>query len=229
MKARILVIEDSADYQLMIEESLKSHYDLDFASNGSQALKTLNENSYNLFLVDIVLPDMSGLQICSYIKSQDSLKNTPLILLTSKDTVEDKVKGLDSGADDYIVKPFDFKELDARIRSHLRRTSDGSQKQSIFLGSLELILDKQIVRKVKDNQTVDVTPIEFKLLICFARRVDFVLSRQQILDLVWPNNLNVTERTVDSHVSNLRKKIVGMGVEISAVHGSGYRLTIISD
>ncbi|MCB0355860.1 MAG: response regulator transcription factor [Bdellovibrionales bacterium] len=225
MKPKILIVEDSKDYQLMLKAIIDNNFHSQLAENGSQALDLISKSHFDLIIIDIVLPDMSGLQICSYVKSQNSLKDTPVILLTSKDTVDDKVKGLDSGADDYITKPFDFKELDARIRSQLRRKNKSTD--SLYIPGLEINLDKQTVYVPFQDKTIDLTRIEFKLLVCFSQRIEHVLSRQQILDIVWPNDLNISERTVDSHISNLRKKLLSTGIEILAVSGSGYKFTTI--
>jgi DNA-binding response OmpR family regulator len=145
-------------------------------------------------------------------------------LLTSKDTIDDKVQGFEFGADDYITKPFNSRELQARIKNKLRH---GKKQVGVFsIASLEIDQSKQRVSSSIDKKTIDLTRIEYKMLMCFIQRIDHVLSRSQILDLVWPNDLSISERTVDSHVSNIRRKISGSCVEISAVQGSGYRCTV---
>ena len=225
MKKRLLVIEDSREYQLILKQALKDDWEAIFAKNGQEALSNLESNHFDLILVDVVLPDMSGLQICSFIKTQSKLANVPVILLTSKDSVEDKVKGFDCGADDYITKPFDFRELSARMK----RFSNSLKKDisKIELLDLEIDKNKQKVFSKQLKSTIELTPIEYKLLICLSQRVDHVLSRSQLLDLIWSDDLNVSERTVDTHVSNLRKKLKGTNVEIDAVRGCGYRFQFV--
>ena len=224
MMKKILLIEDSRDYQIMLESVLQDSYKISIAENGEMALAYLTHSTFDLAIIDIILPDMSGLQICNYIKSQKKLNEMPVILLTSKDTIDDKIQGLNCGADDYMIKPFDCRELKARIRNQLRRNT--RYKNNLHIQGLEIDQDKQRVLSTEEQRNLELTRIEYKLLICFGYRVDHVLSRQQILDLVWPNNLSISERTVDSHISNLRKKLSKTGVTISAVHGSGYRFHI---
>lgn len=225
MKQKILVIEDAKDYQVIIGAALKANYDFKFASSGSEALEILKNEKFDLLIVDVILPDMSGLQICNYIKNQKDTAEIPVILVTSKDTTEDKVKGFDTGADDYLTKPFHFNELVARIKARLRNIKK-SDNDEIFIPDLKIDLKKQNVWIVSQQRSLELTRVEFKLLVCFAQRIDHVLTRQMILDLVWPQNLNISERTVDTHISNLRKKLAGIHLHINAVHGNGYRLSI---
>ncbi|MCB0390573.1 MAG: response regulator transcription factor [Bdellovibrionales bacterium] len=224
MRTSILVIEDSLDYQLMLKACLTEFYSIELVVTGNEAIKLLNSQPFDLVLVDIVLPDMNGLQICNFIKSQKNLNNTPVILLTSKDSIEDKLKGFDFGADDYITKPFDHRELLARIKSKIK--ADKLSNNLIKISDLEIDNSKQYVFSKAKNERIDLTTIEYKLLLYFSQRIDHVLSREQILNYVWPDNLNVSERTVDSHVSNLRKKLSGTNTTIDAVRGSGYRFLI---
>lgn len=224
MKRKILVVEDTKDYQMIIGAALKSDYDLKFATTGSEALEILEKYKFDLLIVDIMLPDMSGLQICNFVKNQKDTAETPVIMVTSKDTTEDKVKGFDTGADDYLTKPFHFSELVARVKARLR--SSKNSENEIFLPDLKIDLKKQNVWIVSQERSLDLTRVEFKLLVCFAQRIDHVLTRQTLLDLVWPQNLNISERTVDTHISNLRKKMDGVHLSINAVHGNGYRLSV---
>ncbi|MFZ3231426.1 MAG: response regulator transcription factor [Pseudobdellovibrio sp.] len=219
---KILVVEDSKDYQLIIKTVLEPLFAITICETGAEAIQKINSEDFDLALIDIVIPDMSGLQICNYIKTLKSAKHTSVILVTSKDTIEDKSKGFDCGADDYLTKPFHHKELLMRINARLRNNETHKAEQ-VSVPGLEIEISKQRVIRLSDMKSLDLTRSEFKLLLCFVQRVDHLLSRQQILDLVWPTNLNISERTVDSHISNLRKKLLGVDVEISAVHGSGYR------
>lgn len=220
--SKILIVEDSKDYQLIISACLDG-YDLEIASTAQEALLLMKKVRYDLLILDVVLPDMSGMQLCSFIRSQKEFKKTPVILLTSKDSVDDKVMGFESGANHYLTKPFHHKELIARVKSLLSSLDESSDNQMIQLPNLKIDLNKQAV-SYKGRQ-VDLTRIEFKILCFFSRRLDFVISRNQIIDEVWPDNLNILERTVDTHISNLRKKITDCGYEISAIHGSGYKFS----
>jgi DNA-binding response OmpR family regulator len=224
MKTKILVVEDAIEYQMMLKATLGQDHELVFVDRGETALSQLMNEQFDLVIIDVVLPDMSGLQICTYIKSQERLSAVPVVLLTSKDTIEDKIQGFEFGADDYVTKPFNSRELQARIKNKLRQ---GKKQTGVFnISDLEIDQDKQRVSSIIGKKVIDLTRIEYKMLMCFVQRIDLVLSRGQILDLVWPNELSISERTVDSHVSNIRRKISGSGVEISAVQGSGYRFTI---
>lgn len=229
MKPKVLVIEDTKQYQIVIESCLGEECELSFAATGKEAFEMLNAKKFELVLIDVVLPDMNGFQICNYIRSQSSIKETPVIMVTSNDTIEDKKKGFDLGADDYITKPFHHKELTLRVRARLNSIARRglSEKETIQIPGFEIDLSKQHVRSVPAGHQFDFTRVEFKLFVFFCKHLDHVLSRQQILDAVWPNNLEISERTVDTHISNLRRKISGHGVQLSAVHGSGYRFSLV--
>ncbi len=228
MRNKILVIEDSIDYQIIINVILKDEFDLFFAKNANESMSMIANETYDLILIDIVLPDISGYQICSFIKSQKHLTKTPIILVTSKDTIEDKTIGFTVGADDYITKPFHHKELYLRVKARLNQNSINTNIDQINLSNLQIDLQKQRARILSENKFLDLTRLEFKLLVFFSERLDLILTRQQILDCVWPNNLNISERTIDSHISNLRKKLGGLDFELRAISGIGYRFSICS-
>lgn len=222
---KVLILEDAKEYVLMYESALSLDFDLTFATTGKQALDILQEKRFDFVIVDVVLPDVSGLQVCSFIKSQEGLRDMPVMLVTSREDIEDKVHGFNSGADDYLTKPFHFKELRLRIRAKLKHIKD-ENRSSVFLPGFEIDIDRQRVRHHDSGVCLELTRIEFKLLVYFSARIDHVISRRQVLEAVWPDNLNISDRTVDSHLSNLRKKIEGFGVTIKAVHGVGYRVTV---
>jgi DNA-binding response OmpR family regulator len=221
MKKSILVLEDSKEYQLLIKHSLESKYDVTLAGDMSEAMKSLFRKDFDVFLLDIVLPVGSGFEFSSFLRSQEKYKNKTIIFLTGSGDIDSKLKGFEAGGNDFVVKPFDSRELLARINAHLLRHID-EPKRNIQFHEFNIDLDKQLVFD-KDNQTVELTRIEFKLLILFVTHIEHVLTRQQILDAVWPENLNVSERTVDTHISNLRKKIGPLSDALVSVHGAGYR------
>lgn len=225
MKYSILVIEDSFDYQIILKKILTSEHDVTVVSTGKEAIEIISHKKFDLFLIDVMLPDMSGLQICNFIKNQRSTKDIPIILVTSKNQIEDKIKGFDIGADDYVTKPFHLEELGARIKARLK-TAKNTASDTIEIPGLLIDLNKQSVMDTRNSRYFELTRVEFKLLVCLAQRIDFVLSREVILNEVWPTNLNISERTVDTHISNLRKKLQGVNVKIAAVHGNGYRFSI---
>ena len=218
---KILVIEDDEFFRTYIQKSLESHFELHFAIDLNTAMNKIQSESYDLFLVDIVLPGGSGLDLCAFIRSQENLKKKPILVLSSKDEIQDKVTGLEFGADDYLIKPCHPKEIIARIKAHLRKVEATPIAESITIEDYKIDFMRQRVFDPSGN-TVELTHIEFKLLVYFARHMDHVLTRAQILDSVWPSNLNVTERVVDTHVSNLRKKLGTLGDGIKSVHAVGY-------
>ena len=221
-KKRVLLLEDARDYQVLVASALSSDCELCVVDSVESAMDAIQKEDYDLYILDVVLPDSSGLEVCSYIKSQDKLKSSPVILLTGQSTIDEKLLGFEYGADDYITKPFDVREFKARVKVKLN--SSVNIANSVFkLKGYQVNVDSQTVFD-PENKEVDLTRIEFKLLQLFCRRQGHVLSRENILDQVWPQNMNVSERTVDSHISNLRKKTGDLGSMIKAVHGSGYKL-----
>ena len=221
MKPRILLIEDQVIYQRMTEGMLKDKFHLDIASNGEEAFKLIDENHYDLFLVDIMLPDISGLQICTHLRSQKHTSQTPILIVTSKEETEDKIQGFNFGADDYIVKPFQAQEFLMRVQSRIKRNM-GQTDSLVRYKDMIIDLLKQTV-EINNQYIEDLTRIEFRLLTYFAQHVDHVLSREQIIISIWGDNHKVTDRTVDSHISNLRTKLNGSQFEIGTVYASGYR------
>ena len=227
-KKKILAVEDAADYQMIVKSTLKDDYELTLATNGKEAYEALERDTYDLILLDIILPDCDGYEICSTVRSKDSTKNTPVIFVTSKESIPDKVMGFSLGADDYITKPFNTLELKARVAAKLRMSEQKGGNSVLTRGDIEINVPSQRVYLQVDEQkdALDMTSTEFRLLLYMAQHVDHVLSREQILDAVWGDSLNVTERTVDTHVSKLRKKLGACGDYIRSVHGSGYRFTV---
>lgn len=229
-RKKILAVEDAPDYQMIIKSTLKDDYDLTLANNGVQAFEALKKQSFDLILLDIILPDSDGYEICSSLRSHESTKNTPIIFVTSRESVPDKVMGFSLGADDYVTKPFNILELKARVAAKLRMSEQKGMSSLLTRGQLEINIPTQRVYMVDEagagRRLIDMTSTEFRLLLFMVQHTDHVLSREQILDAVWGDSLNVTERTVDTHISKLRKKMGSCGDYIKSVHGSGYRFTV---
>lgn len=231
---QILVVEDSEHYRIIYRAVLGALYRVEFAETGSKAIELISHKKFDLIIVDVVLPDVTGLEICNFVKTQKSFQQTPILMVTAKDSIDDKSLGFDNGADDYLTKPFHHKELLMRVRARLRQLQQSSQLDSeqqieshdLHVPGLSIDLIKQKVVDNESGKLMELTRLEYKLLIVFARRLDHVLTRHQLLELVWTDNLNVSERTVDSHISNLRKKIQSLPIELTAVPGVGYRLSI---
>lgn len=218
----ILIVEDDEAIQDMLVFALESEgVALSQAYNARDAWNMIEEKTPDLVLLDWMLPDSSGIDLLYRVRKQYS--QLPVIMLTARSEEEDRVKGLDTGADDYITKPFSVKELKSRIRAVLRRTRP--DKQSVIVGSL--VLDPVSHRVSAEGQALDLSPTEFRLLHYFMSHMDRVFSRTQLLDEVWGQQVYVEERTVDVHIRRLRKALENYGLDnlIQTVHGRGYRFS----
>ncbi|MEZ5541337.1 MAG: phosphate regulon transcriptional regulator PhoB [Pseudomonadota bacterium] len=223
----ILIVEDEADLREMLAETLEqSGYTIHSAGTVSEARKLLEQHMPDLVLLDWMLPDTTGLNWLRQIRRIDRFRALPVIMLTARGEVGDRVAGLDSGADDYIVKPFSLKELQARIRSQLRNTQPPADHERLELGGLTL--DTSTHRVLADTTEVNLGPTEFRLLKHFMSNSDRVYSRSQLLDSVWGHQVFIEERTVDVHIRRLRKALepVGKAGLIQTVRGAGYRFSL---
>jgi two-component system alkaline phosphatase synthesis response regulator PhoP len=220
--ARILIVEDEPDIALGLRQDLKMEgYEVEVAESGEQALERVQEKPFELILLDVMLPGKDGFAVCRELRRSGF--RIPIILLTARSHEAEKVMGLELGADDYVTKPFSPVELRARIKAALRRR-EGETRESFRFGNMEVDFDRLEVRL--GGKPLDLTPIEFKLLAAFVHSRGTVLSRQQLLDKVWGHTTFVTERVVDTHIGNLRKKIERdpeRPVFVTSVRGFGYR------
>lgn len=222
---RILLVEDEPSIREMVSFALgQDGYIIDEAENGSSAEAQIVNHLPSLILLDWMLPDTSGLELLRKWKREDALKDVPIIMLTARVEERDKVTGLDSGADDYVTKPFSVKELSARIRAVLRRGT-GALDNEVKIGPILLDLDAR--RAYVDNQPINMGSIEFRLLEFFMTHPEKAYTRNQLLDYVWGRNIYVEERTVDVHIVRLRKLLKPLGCEqmIQTVRGYGYRFS----
>ena len=225
LELSILVVDDDPDILTIIRDNLKlDGYKVLTASDGRQALDQFQRKAVDLVVLDLMLPDMDGIQVCRAIRQSSPV---PIIMLTAKDGVSDKVLGLESGADDYLVKPFDYLELAARIKARLRRRNSlVSAAQVLHLGGIQI---DTAGRQVTVNQhPVALTPKEFDILQLLASRAGQVLSRESIREVLWPDDqLYRWSRTIDVHIKNLRSKL-GDNPEdpeyIRTVSGVGYMM-----
>ena len=225
MKGKIFIIEDEASIVQLIQHNLeKEGFVVSSSLNGNEGLKELKKFEPNLLLLDWMLPDLSGIDICKNIRRDNNFKSLPIIMLTAKGEEEDKVKGLESGADDYITKPFSFNELMARIKAVLRRTDPNTVSDNLKFD--DLILDRIEKRVYRDKKEIQLGPTEFRLLEFFLSNPKRVFTRDQILESVWPNNINVESRTIDVHIRRLRQSINIKDKKelIRTVRSSGYSL-----
>ena len=225
MNGKIFIIEDETSIIQLVQHNLeKEGFIISSAINGDEGLKELRKFKPNLLLLDWMLPDLSGIEICKNIRKDINFKNLPIIMLTAKGEEEDKIKGLESGVDDYLTKPFSFNELLARIKAVLRRSDPKIVSDELKFEDLKL--DRIEKRVFRDNIEVLLGPTEFRLLEFFLTNPKRVYSRDQILENVWPNNVNVESRTIDVHIRRLRKSINLKDKRelIRTVRSSGYSL-----
>jgi two-component system copper resistance phosphate regulon response regulator CusR len=219
-RMKILVVEDEKKSATALEKGLKeSGYDVDLADKGDSGLQMALDQDYDLVVLDIMLPGRDGWSVMQEIRK--SGKKTPVLFLTARDGVEDRVKGLELGADDYLVKPFAFSELQARVKTILRRTPP-RQPEIVKIGDLELDLFKQ--RAVRAGKKLDLTPKEFALLSLLARRAGEPQSRETIAEEVWDMSFDSDTNVVDVHVRRLRSKLDDPYEKklIQTVRGVGY-------
>ena len=225
MNGKIFIIEDETSIIQLVQHNLeKEGFIIASSENGNEGLKQLKKFEPNLLLLDWMLPDLSGIEICKNIRKDNKFKTLPIIMLTAKGEEEDKIKGLESGVDDYLTKPFSYKELLARIKAVLRRSNPNMVSDSLEYE--DLLLDRIEKRVFRDNSEIKLGPTEFRLLEFFLMNPKRVYSRDQILENVWPNNINVESRTIDVHIRRLRQSInVDNKKElIRTVRASGYSL-----
>lgn len=221
---KILLIEDEVGIANFISEGLKlEKYTVDISHEGYEGLDMALVREYDLIILDLMLPDMDGLDICKELRR--SQINTPILMLTAKNTIDDKISGLDIGADDYLTKPFDLDELLARIRALLRRGQKNVTGNIISVGSLTLNTKTHEVRR--GNRKIELTNKEFKLLEYLMRKPNEVISRNDILDHVWDNDTDSFSNTVEVHIRYLRQKIDGKFAKkmIKTIRGYGYKIT----
>ena len=220
--ARILIVEDEPDIILCLEEDLhRQGHDTHVATDGAQGLAFGTDGGWDLILLDVMLPKMDGFDVCSELRKAGVA--APIILLTARAQEAEKELGLDSGADDYVTKPFSLRELRARIRAQLRRSVRGEARMSRF-GDCEVDFDRAELRRA--GQLLEITPQELRLLGVFLRNRGRVLSRDQLIAGAWGHGTAITDRAVDTHVFNLRKKIEpepSVPKFLVGVRGLGYR------
>lgn len=226
MRGRILIVEDEAAIRQMVCLALnQAGYECLEAADTKQAQDTILKQVPDLILLDWMLPQESGVDYARRLRREKLTQNIPIIMLTARTEEEDKVKGLDSGADDYITKPFSPRELQARIKALLRRTSPHATEQAVEIDGLAL--DPVTHRVQAQGKTVELGPTEFRLLHFFMTHPERVHSRERLLNGVWGDNVYVEERTVDVHIRRLRKALTPTGHDrlIQTVRGAGYRFS----
>lgn len=225
MVARILIVEDEEPLTLLLRYNLEAEgYEVDAAARGDDAQLRLQETTPDLVILDWMLPGLSGIELCRRLRARPETRTLPIIMLTARGEESEKVRGLATGADDYIVKPFSVPELLARVKALLRRASPERVASVLAVGDIELDRDKKRVSRA--SRPIDLGPTEYRLLEFLMERPGRVFSRAQLLDSVWGNESYIDERTVDVHVGRLRKALnrPKEADPIRTVRGSGYAI-----
>jgi two-component system phosphate regulon response regulator PhoB len=223
--ARIMIVEDEEPLTLLLRYNLESEgYDVDTVARGDDADTRLKEAVPDLIVLDWMLPGLSGIELCRRLRARPETRSLPIIMLTARGEESERVRGLATGADDYIVKPFSVPELLARVRALLRRAKPERMADVLALGEIEL--DRVRKRVSRSGRDIDLGPTEYRLLEFLMERPGRVFTREQLLNGVWGSDVYIDERTVDVHVGRLRKAL-NRGREndpIRTVRGSGYSI-----
>ena len=225
LQPSVLVVEDEPAQREVLSYNLESEgYRVIKAADGNEALLLIEEEQPDLILLDWMLPGTSGIEICRQIKSRPAFRMTPVIMLSARSEEVDKVRGLDTGADDYISKPYSIVELLARVKAHLRRSRPATMGERLVYG--DIVLDSETHKVFRGENELRLGPTEFRLLTTFMEKPGRVWSRDQLLDRVWGRDIYVDTRTVDVHVGRLRKVLGSHGGDelIRTVRGAGYAL-----
>ena len=225
MSAHILIVEDEEPLTVLLRYNLEREgYEVDTIARGDDADTRLRERTPDLVVLDWMLPGLSGIELCRRLRARPETRSLPIIMLTARGEESERIRGLATGADDYIVKPFSVPELIARVRALLRRASPERMADVLAFGDIELDRDRQ--RVSRGGREIDLGPTEYRLLEFLMERPGRVFTREQLLDGVWGSEVYIDERTVDVHVGRLRKAL-NRGREadpIRTVRGAGYAL-----
>jgi len=225
MQPHVLVVEDEDALSELLQYNLKKEgFRVSVAADGEEAMMLLEERQPDVVLLDWMLPKISGIEVCRRLRGRQDTRNLPIIMLTARGEEADRIRGLDTGADDYIVKPFLMKELFARLRAVLRRIRPGLAEDQVVVGDLSI--DRGAHRVTRSGAEVHLGPTEFRLLDYLMQHPGRVFSREQLLDAVWGSDVYVEARTVDVHIGRLRKALskAGEGDPIRTVRSAGYAL-----
>ncbi|MDZ4661904.1 MAG: response regulator transcription factor [Pseudomonadota bacterium] len=220
---QILLVEDSLDYQNLVSKILEPVAKVYAVPTIADAIKVVKTNIFDLYLLDIMLPDGEGFELASIIKEATQNKEIPIVFLTGRGETVDKVKGFRLGADDYIVKPFDYLEFKARIESRLIKYKNRKEQQSetLTIGNLRLQTSLQKATLINKNSDLGLTPLEFKIIFCLASNQNEIISREKLVEIVWGKGIHIG-RSIDTHVNALRKKMGTSGTCLKSSYGKGY-------
>lgn len=223
MNRAIAIVDDEPDIVELIAHHLKKEgFKVKGFYNGGDLLSHLKTASLDLIILDLMLPDIDGLEICRMLKRDEKTAFIPIIMLTAKGTETDKVVGLELGADDYVVKPFSHRELIARVKTVLRRTSPKERVNTIKIG--DLVIDPMRFEVRVKGRMVDLTPTEFRILEILTGNKGKVFNRERLLEKLWGDEKIVVDRTIDVHIKRLREKLGKTGKLIKTIRGIGYKV-----
>ena len=224
MPKHVLVVEDEPDTAELIELHLKNDgYRVTVAGDGDQALKKVHKHMPDLVILDLMIPEINGVEVCKFIRKDTATQSIPIIMCTAKTGEIDKILGLELGADDYVTKPFSPRELLLRVKNLIKRSDSSNVKADERLVIGEIVIDKNTHEVKVDGQTIDLTATEYKLLILFTEKIGRVLSREALLRDIWGYNNDIETRSVDMHIQRLRNKLLSSGNSIVTVRGFGYK------
>lgn len=221
----VLLVEDEPAQRAVLSYNLESEgFDVQTADNGEDALALIAEAAPDLILLDWMMPLVSGIEVCRRLKARPETRGIPIIMLSARSEEVDKVRGLETGADDYVIKPYSVVELMARLRAQLRRTRPATA--GLLLEWSDIRLDTETHRVYRADKVLKLGPTEFRLLVTFMEKPGRVFSRESLLDRVWGRDIYVDTRTVDVHIGRLRKSLCAFGGEdvLRTVRGAGYAL-----
>ncbi|VAV94293.1 Phosphate regulon transcriptional regulatory protein PhoB (SphR) [hydrothermal vent metagenome] len=222
---QILIVEDEAALATLLEYNLeKEGFDVSLSADGEDALLRIEESPPDLVILDWLLPKVSGIEVCRRIRARSETRNLPIIMVTARAEEDDRIRGLDMGADDYLTKPFSTNELIARVRAVLRRIRPGLAEDKVSVG--DIVIDRVSHRVMRGEHEIHLGPTEFRLLDHLMQHPGRVFSREQLLNAVWGSDVFVEVRTVDVHIGRLRKALnkYGQGDPVRTVRSAGYVL-----
>ena len=221
----VLVVEDEGSLATLLQYNLeKEGYVIGLCADGEEALMMIEERQPDLVILDWMLPKVSGIEVCRRLRQRGATRNLPIVMLTARGEETDRIRGLDTGADDYVVKPFSMTELCARLRAVLRRIRPGLAEDRVRAG--DIIIDRVAHKVKRAGEEIHLGPTEFRLLDYFMQHPGRVFSREQLLNAVWGSDVYVETRTVDVHIGRLRRALGGEDDPIRTVRSAGYALDI---
>jgi DNA-binding response OmpR family regulator len=224
-KQTILVVDDEPELRSLLQEFLSDHFQVCLASNGAQAVELAKAVRPDVILMDVMMPTLDGISAVERIRSDPETRAIPILMLTAANTVPERIRAFDLGADDYISKPFSMDEVLARVQSKLNRVEDFRRAPVSRIKAANLIMDLSSKEVYLDGVLVDLGPVEFGILELFLRKIGVVVSRTEIMDAVWKDQAK-NDRLIDAHLTSLRKKISAFHADLKTVYGEGYRLRL---